>query len=113
MVVPLVRAGHGDLSGSLITGQEDYWANDFFKRANGLSISTGMLLGIMMFLNVWGVIWRKQKVVLANAADVLAGRDADPGGRRRGTRGAPGLTSELHLLGVDAVVHGRHLRTST
>ena len=44
----------------------------------GTSILTGMLLGIIMLLNVWGVIWRNQKVVLANAANVLAGNAADP-----------------------------------
>jgi uncharacterized membrane protein len=64
--------------GLLITGQEDYWSNDFFKRATGLSILTGMILGLVMFLNVWGVIWRKQKVVLGNARSVLAGQPADP-----------------------------------
>ena len=37
-----------------------------------------MLLGTIMMLNVWGVIWRNQKVVLANAANVLAGGEADP-----------------------------------
>jgi uncharacterized membrane protein len=65
--------------GLLITGQEDYWSNDFFKRATGLSILIGMILGTIMFLNVWGVIWRKQKVVLANAHGVLNGQPADPG----------------------------------
>ncbi len=52
-----------------------------------------MLLGIIMFLNVWGVIWRNQKVVLANAANVIGGGQADPaaaGGRacRRARRRA-------------------------
>ena len=31
-----------------------------------------------MFLNVWGVIWRNQKVVIANARNVLAGGEANP-----------------------------------
>jgi hypothetical protein len=50
----------------------------FGKTANGLTISLGMLLGIIMMLNVWGVIWRNQKVVLANAANLLAGGEANP-----------------------------------
>ncbi|MEI7547447.1 MAG: antitermination protein NusG [Actinomycetota bacterium] len=50
----------------------------FAKTANGLIISLGMLLGIIMMLNVWGVIWRNQKVVLANAANVLAGGEPNP-----------------------------------
>ena len=45
-----------------------------------------MLLGIVMFLNVWGVIWRNQKVVLANAANALAGRRADPDAADAGRR---------------------------
>ena len=49
-----------------------------WSSAQGTSILTGMLLGIIMLLNVWGVIWRNQKVVLANAANVLAGNAADP-----------------------------------
>ncbi|HEX2782907.1 MAG TPA: hypothetical protein VHN36_04925 [Ilumatobacteraceae bacterium] len=50
----------------------------FSKTGNGLAISLGMLLAIIMFLNVWGVIWRLQKVVLANAANVLAGGEPNP-----------------------------------
>ena len=36
----------------------------FFKGSEGVAIATGMLFGITMFLNVWGVIWRNQKVVI-------------------------------------------------
>jgi len=67
------------LTGIMITGiTKDYFANDFGKNAGGIAISTGMLLGTIMMLNVWGVIWRNQKVVLANAANVLAGGEANP-----------------------------------
>jgi len=65
---------------------EDYFKNDFGKRMNGLSISTGMLLGTIMMLNVWGVIWRNQKIVLANAANVLAGGQADPNAAAAGRK---------------------------
>jgi uncharacterized membrane protein len=70
-------------------------AKDFFKPSNGVSfgktgkglaISLGMLLAIIMFLNVWGVIWRNQKVVLANAANVLAGGEANPDAPAAGRR---------------------------
>ena len=55
------------VTGILITVvTPDYFGNDFGKNAGGIAISTGMLLGIIMMLNVWGVIWRNQKVVLAN-----------------------------------------------
>lgn len=67
------------VTGLLITGfTKDYFSNNFGSSSRGLSISTGILLGLIMFLNVWGVIWRKQKVVLANAANVLGGGQADP-----------------------------------
>jgi uncharacterized membrane protein len=72
--------------GLLITGQKEYFGNEFFKRATGLSIFIGMILGIVMFLNVWGVIWRGQKLVLANAANALAGRDAVPGAAEAGRK---------------------------
>jgi hypothetical protein len=39
-----------------------------------------------MMLNVWGVIWRNQKVVLANAANVLAGGEANPAAAAAGRR---------------------------
>jgi uncharacterized membrane protein len=41
------------------------------------AISLGMLLGTLMAANVWMVIWKNQKVVLANAANVLAGGEAN------------------------------------
>ena len=61
-----------DGDGSLLT-DGDYW-----KTAQGISISTGILLGITMFANVWLVIWPNQKQVIANARNVLAGGEADP-----------------------------------
>ena len=45
--------------------------------ARNVAILVGMLLGTTMMLNVWGVIWRNQKKVLANAANVLGGGEAD------------------------------------
>lgn len=75
------------VTGILITVvTEDYFANDFGKRAGGIAISTGMLLGTIMMLNVWGVIWRNQKVVLANAANVLAGGEPDPAAAAAGRK---------------------------
>ena len=59
-------------------GDSMFTRSGFFKSPEGVAIATGMLLGITMFLNVWGVIWRNQKVVIANARNVLAGGQADP-----------------------------------
>lgn len=52
---------------------EGYWPN-----APGVSISTGMLFAITMFLNVWLVIWPNQKTVIASAERVAGGGEADP-----------------------------------
>jgi len=56
------------------------------KLGGNIGISTGMLLGIIMLLNVWGVIWRNQKVVLANATNVLNGGQADPNAAAAGRK---------------------------
>jgi len=75
------------VTGILITlVTENYYSEGFGKNAGGIAISTGMLLGIIMMLNVWGVIWRNQKVVLANAANVLAGGEANPDAPAAGRR---------------------------
>ncbi|MEO8263921.1 MAG: antitermination protein NusG [Ilumatobacteraceae bacterium] len=65
---------------------KDYFSNDFGKQAGGIGLVTGMLLGTIMMLNVWGVIWRNQKVVLANAANLVAGGEADPDAAAAGRR---------------------------
>jgi len=73
--------------GIMITGAaENYFSEPFSKSGKGLTISLGMLIAIVMFLNVWGVIWRNQKVVLANAANVLAGGEANPDAPAAGRR---------------------------
>ena len=59
------------VTGILITlATDNYYAEGFGKSARGISISTGMLLGIIMMLNVWGVIWRNQKIVQIGRAHV-------------------------------------------
>jgi uncharacterized membrane protein len=74
------------VTGILITVIEKDYYKDFGKQAGGIAISTGMLLGTIMMLNVWGVIWRNQKVVLANAANLIAGGEADPNAAAAGRR---------------------------
>ena len=60
---------------------------DYLKTSQGMSIATGVLLALIMFLNVWGVIWRKQQVVIANARNVQAGGEADPNAAAAGRLG--------------------------
>ncbi|HEX9683411.1 MAG TPA: urate hydroxylase PuuD [Acidimicrobiales bacterium] len=43
-----------------------------------LTILAGMLFGIIMWANVWFVIWPAQKVAIASAQGVLDGREPDP-----------------------------------
>ncbi|MFZ9427480.1 MAG: urate hydroxylase PuuD [Ilumatobacteraceae bacterium] len=56
----------------------------------------GMVLGITMAANVWMVIWKNQKIVLANAANVLSGGEADPGAAAAGRRAV--LASRQNMI---------------
>lgn len=61
--------------------QEAYWDS-----SRGVAISTGILLALFMFLNVWGIIWRNQKIVIASAERVAAGGEADPAAAAAGRK---------------------------
>jgi uncharacterized membrane protein len=76
------------LSGFFILGFQDQFDGDYFKSPPGISISTGALLGIIMLANVWGVIWRNQKTVIASARGVREGQAADPAAADAGRRAA-------------------------
>jgi uncharacterized membrane protein len=52
--------------------------SDFFQTSYGIYIYTGSLLGILMFLNVWLVIWPRQKIMIANGQTLLGGGAANP-----------------------------------
>ena len=60
----------------LIAGAE--LKGDFFLTPYGLYIWPGALMGTFMFLNVWLIIWPKQKIMIANANTVIAGGAANP-----------------------------------
>jgi len=51
---------------------------DFFLTPYGLYIWPGALMGTFMFLNVWLIIWPKQKIMIANAESVLKGGQPNP-----------------------------------
>lgn len=79
-------------TGILITGQPDYY-NNFLNweganamNAKNASITVGMIYAITMAANVWMVIWKNQKVVLANAVNLLNGGQADPNAAAAGRR---------------------------
>lgn len=72
--------------GILIAGATEDYFKDFFKRSNGVSIFLGMVIALTMLYNVWMVIWPNQKIVIANAANVLAGGQPDPNAAAAGRR---------------------------
>jgi uncharacterized membrane protein len=57
----------------------DFAIFDDMKSPQTMSILAGMLFGIVMFSNVWMVIWPAQKRAIANAVNVQAGQPADEG----------------------------------
>ncbi|MGH9155253.1 MAG: urate hydroxylase PuuD [Acidimicrobiales bacterium] len=67
------------LTGLMILGfQENLSGGRYFKTAAGISISTGIVLALAMFMNVWMVIWPSQRIVVASAQRVAEGGEADP-----------------------------------
>ena len=71
---------------SILSFSELYRVDGIWKTPTGYSISTGILLAFVMFVNVWGIIWRNQKVVIASAEGVAAGREADPAAAAAGRK---------------------------
>jgi uncharacterized membrane protein len=58
-----------------------YWRNGDFMASDGAkTILIGGLLGVLMMLNVWGIIWRNQKKVIAAT---VAGTAPDPSWARQ------------------------------
>jgi uncharacterized membrane protein len=80
------------VTGLLITGLIENYFKDFmsgtslFGIGHNVAISVGMVFGILMAANVWMVIWKNQRVVLANAVNVLGGKEADPAAAGAGRR---------------------------
>lgn len=60
----------------LIAGKD--LGGDFFQTPYGIFIYAGALMGTLMFLNVWLIIWPKQKIMIANGTNVLAGQAPNP-----------------------------------
>jgi uncharacterized membrane protein len=77
-------------------GKIQLFDTDYLKTPSGMSIATGILIALIMFLNVWGVIWRNQKHVIANARNVQAGGEADPAAAAAGRKA--GLASRQNTI---------------
>ncbi len=67
----------------LVLGAKDL-GPDFMKTSYGIFISIGALLGTLMFLNVWLIIWPRQKIMIANGQTLLAGGAANPEAAKAG-----------------------------
>ena len=84
-------------TGLLILGfQEKLNDMGYFKTARGIAIATGILFALTMFVNVWGIIWRNQKIVIANARNVQAGGEADPAAAGAGRKAL--LASRMNTI---------------
>mgnify|MGYP001441365418 CR=1 FL=1 len=72
-------------------------ANQFsLIRSYELYIYTGALLGTLMFLNVWLIIWPAQKIVITSSESVASGGEADP--NAAAALGRAGLASRTNTL---------------
>jgi uncharacterized membrane protein len=66
------------LSGLSILAFQENFDGDYFKTGSGVAIATGILLAVVMFANVWLIIWPNQKVFIENAERTAAGQEALP-----------------------------------
>jgi uncharacterized membrane protein len=84
------------LTGLIVLVLKEDFSNGGAKSWLGLTISAGMFIATVMLLNVWLVIWPNQKIVIANAEGVAAGKDPDPAAAGAARRGA--LASRTNTL---------------
>ena len=68
----------------------------YLKHLTGMGIIIGATMGIIMFLNVWLIIWPNQKIVIASAKQVAGGGEALPGAAA--ALGKAGLASRTNTL---------------
>jgi uncharacterized membrane protein len=61
-----------------------------------VAIFTGGLMGLIMWANVWFVIWPNQKIIIANAIAMAGGAQANPAAAPAGRRAA--LASRTNTL---------------
>jgi uncharacterized membrane protein len=77
------------LSGALIIGKrigESPEGTGAWSSPWAVAILTGALFGTVMLINVWGVIWRNQKIVIASAVAAATGGQANPVAAAAGRR---------------------------
>jgi uncharacterized membrane protein len=82
--------------GALFTFLSGLALAGFLGGAVNFYITIGMLLGTLMFLNVWVIIWPQQKIVMASNELVLSGGEAMP--EAAGAAAKAGLASRTNTL---------------
>ena len=65
-----------------------YRKNYWLHTANGPTLFIGIVMGLVMFANVWLVIWPNQQVVIGNARQLLGGGEANPNAAASARAGA-------------------------
>ncbi len=84
-------------TGLFILGMRGHQAGfGIFATSWGVTILTGAVLGLLMGLNVWFIIWPNQKIVIASATAAATGGKADPNAAAAGARA--GLASRTNVL---------------
>lgn len=68
----------------------------FYSSSYGITITLGGLMGTIMFLNVWLVIWPNQQIVMASTNQVAQGGQALPAAAGAGRRS--GLASRTNTV---------------
>lgn len=85
------------LSGVALLGLKGQgFGSEMFNTSWWAFIGTGALLGTIMFLNVWLIIWPNQKIVIASAKQVASGGAALP--EAAAAAGKAGLASRHNTL---------------
>ena len=82
--------------GALFTFVSGVALAGFLGGAVNSYIMIGMVMGNLMFLNVWLIIWPAQKIVIASTDAVLAGGEANPAAA--GALAKAGLASRTNTL---------------
>jgi len=82
--------------GALLTFISGLALAGFLASAINFYIMIGILMGTLMFLNVWLIIWPAQQIVIASTDAVIAGGEANPAAA--GALAKAGLASRTNTL---------------
>lgn len=82
--------------GAMLTFLSGLALAGYMASAINYYIVVGMLLGTLMFLNVWLIIWPNQQTVIASNNQIIGGGEALP--EAAGSLGKAGLASRTNTL---------------